>query len=108
MQGCYSETATEARRTHCLGGFRRRDGRIKREFCVVNIKKKDWMKWRRRLMALNRIEGVRGDDGVLRFVVRGGDGMLRFVVKYLAIFYAFSTAEATATAPMSGSNFGPS
>jgi len=39
-------------------------------------------------MALNRIEGVRGGDGVLRFVVRGGDGMLRFVVKYLAIFYA--------------------
>jgi hypothetical protein len=97
MQGCYSETATEARRTHCLGGFRRRDGRIKGEFCVVNIKKKDWMKWRRRLMALNRIEGV-----------RGGDGVLRFVVKYLAIFYALSTAEATATAPMSGSNFGPS
>jgi len=30
------------------------------------------------------------------------------VVKYLAIFYALSTAEATATAPMSGSNFGPS
>lgn len=40
--------------------------------------------------------------------VRGGDGVLRFVVKYLAIFYALSTTEATATAPMSGSNFGRS
>ncbi|KAG6738430.1 hypothetical protein POTOM_058048 [Populus tomentosa] len=34
MQGRYSETATEARRTPCPGGFRRRDGGIKREFSV--------------------------------------------------------------------------
>ncbi|KAG5224197.1 hypothetical protein IMY05_019G0043800 [Salix suchowensis] len=35
------------------------------EFCVVKIKKKDWMKWKKsRPASLNRIEGARGGDGM--------------------------------------------
>ncbi|KAB5512144.1 hypothetical protein DKX38_029172 [Salix brachista] len=67
------------------------------EFCVVKIKKKDWMKWKRRPVSLNRIEGA-----------RGGDGMPGIFGKYLAIFHALCTAEAAVTALLSGSNFEPS
>ncbi|KAJ6744224.1 hypothetical protein OIU79_030528 [Salix purpurea] len=64
------------------------------EFCVVKIKKKDWMKWKSRPVSLNRIEGA-----------RGGDGMPGIFGKYLAIFYALCTAEAAVTPLLSGSNF---